>query len=139
MNVEVSAKIENVKYLHKYLVKMPDRADVTMQVVAGENYDETKVFSDGRYISTSEAVWRALCFPVHYQSPPVKRLAVHLEGEEMVLFDQNTAIEEALQKRNATSLVAWLENNASDDEKVVPGRKLLYPDYPTACSLVKGK
>ncbi len=52
LNVEVSAQIENVKYLHKYLVKMPDRAEVAMQL-AEQDLDETRVFLDGRYISTS--------------------------------------------------------------------------------------
>jgi hypothetical protein len=54
LNVEVSAQIENVKYLHKYLVKMPDRAEVAMQLAEGQDLDETKVFLDGRYISTSQ-------------------------------------------------------------------------------------
>ncbi len=74
--MEVSAQIENVKYLHKYLVKMPDRAEVALQLAEGHTIDETKIFLDGRYISTSEAVWRALRFQVHYQKPPVKRLTI---------------------------------------------------------------
>ncbi len=35
MNVEVSVQIENVKYLQKYLVKMPDCAEVAMQLAEG--------------------------------------------------------------------------------------------------------
>jgi hypothetical protein len=66
MNVEVSAQIENDKYLHKYLVKMPDRAEVAMQLADGKDTDETKIFLDFRYISTSEAVCRAMRFTVHY-------------------------------------------------------------------------
>ena len=123
MNVEVSALIENVKYLLKYLVKMHDRAEVTMHLADGEDFDETKVYLDGRYIATSEAVWRALAFKVHYQYPPVKRLAVHLEGEQNVLFDEDVGVEEAVNRFKATTWMAWF--NANKAEKA-EGRHLLY-------------
>jgi hypothetical protein len=133
--VEVSAKIENVKYLHKYLVKMPDRAEVVVQMVDGKDFDETKVFLDGRYISTSEAVWRALRFPVHYQSPPVMRLAVHLEGEQFVMFGEDANVEDIVQQNRLTTLTAWFESNKEDDR----GAHLLYPDYVSQYRFVKGK
>ena len=133
--MEVSAQIENVKYLHKYLVKMPDRAEVAMQLAEGQDIDETKVFMDGRYISTSEAVWRALRFQVHYQNPPVKRLAVHLKGEENVLFEEHGDLEETLQRRQPTTLMAWFDSN----KKCEKGRNLLYPDYVTEYTFAKGK
>jgi hypothetical protein len=123
MNVEVAAVIENVKYLHKYLVKMPDRAEVTLQLADGEDFDETKVYLDGRYIATSEAVWRALAFKVHYQSPPVVRLAVHLEGEQSVLFNENGDVEEAVNSPKDTTLMAWFKANAEEEAE---GRHLLY-------------
>ena len=126
MNVEVAAVIENVKYLHKYLVKMPDRAEVTLQLADGEDFDETKVYLDGRYIATSEAVWRALAFKVHYQSPPVKRLAVHLEGEQNVLFDEHGEVEDIVARLKPTTLMAWFTANAKEDAQ---GHHLLYQDF----------
>ncbi len=135
MNVEVSAQIENVKYLHKYLVKMPDRAEVAMQLADGQDMDETKTFLDGRYISTSEAVWRALRFAVHYQNPPVMRLAVHLKGEESVLFEEHGDLEEVLQRKQPTTLQAWFNSNRNDKR----GEHLLYPDYVTEYPFAKGQ
>jgi hypothetical protein len=133
--VEVSAKIENVKYLHKYLVKMPDRAEVVVQMAEGEDFDETKVYLDGRYISTSEAVWRALRFHVHYQSPPVMRLAVHLEGEQFVMFGEDADVVDMLMQSKPTTLTAWFESNKEDER----GAHLLYPDYVSEYRYVKGK
>ena len=46
VNVEVSALLENVKYLHKYLVKMPDRAEVVMQLLDGQDVDEITMFME---------------------------------------------------------------------------------------------
>ena len=135
MNVEVAAVIENVKYLHKYLVKMPDRAEVTMQLADGEDFDETKVYLDGRYIATSEAVWRALAFKVHYQSPPVKRLAVHLEGEQNVLFDEHVEVEDVVNRQKDTTLSAWFKTNKDEEE----GRHLLYQDFVQEYRFVKNK
>ncbi|XP_053596165.1 uncharacterized protein LOC128668037 [Microplitis demolitor] len=42
--------------------------------------DEVTKYEAGRYISTSEAVWRILSFPIHERFPPVVHLAVHLEN-----------------------------------------------------------
>ena len=139
--MEVSAKIENVKYLHKYLVKMPDRAEVVVQMVDGEDFDETKVYLEGRYISTSEAVWRALRFHVHYQSPPVMRLAVHLEGEQFVMFGENADVVDLLVQPKPTTLTAWFESNKDETEKQAEkrGTHLLYPDYVSEYRFVKGK
>jgi hypothetical protein len=137
LNVEVSAQIENVKYLHKYLVKMPDRAEVAVKLAEGQDMDETKMFLDGRYISTSEAVWRALRFQVHYQKPAVKRLAVHLKGEESVLFEEhgNLDLEDVLQRKQSTTLQAWFESNKAEGL----GKHLLYPDYCSEYTFAKGK
>lgn len=35
-------------------------------------------YKTGHYISSSEAAWRILCFPIHEQFPSVMQLAVHL-------------------------------------------------------------
>ena len=137
LNVEVSAQIENVKYLHKYLVKMPDRAEVVVQMANGEDFDETKVYLDGRYISTSEAVWRALRFNVHYQSPPVMRLAVHLEGEQFVMFAEDADVVDMLVQPKPTTLTAWFESNKDDKDEL--GTHLLYPDYVSQYRFVTGK
>ncbi len=135
MNVEISALIENVKYLHKYLVKMPDRAEVTMELAEGADVDETKIYLDGRYISSSEAIWRGLRFNVHYQNPPVVRLAIHLPGEQFVMLREHEDAEDALSRRKDTTLMAWFESNKK--EKHREERDLLYTDYVTKFRFVK--
>lgn len=137
LNVEVAAMIENVKYLHKYLVKMPDRAEVVMQLADGLDVDETKIYLDGRYISTSEAVWRGLRFNVHYQKPPVVRLAVHLNGEQFVTWQEEDNPELALLRQKPTALTAWFDSNKKPEHAA--GRVLLYADYVTAYRFVKGE
>jgi hypothetical protein len=81
INVEVCGSIYAVKYLHKYIHKGGDRAEVeyspnATDTLDGHNpetpvmaappvdHDEVHQYQEGRYISTSEAVWRAFSFPL---------------------------------------------------------------------------
>ena len=81
INVEVCGSIYAVKYLHKYVHKGGDRAEVeyvpnatealdghdagTSGLPSGpQDHDEVHQYQEGRYISTSEAVWRAFSFPL---------------------------------------------------------------------------
>jgi hypothetical protein len=81
INVEVCGTIYAVKYLHKYIHKGGDRAEVeytpnpTESLDAGaaappqvpvSNDDEIQLYLEGRYISTSEAVWRIFGFSLHH-------------------------------------------------------------------------
>ena len=83
INVEVCSTLHAVKYLHKYISKGGDRAEVELaeyapgeleQLDATERdpptstivKNEIKEYIDGRYISTSEATWRAFAFPLHH-------------------------------------------------------------------------
>jgi len=52
LNVEISARLETVKYLRKYIYKGPNRA--TMEISGGIQ-DEIKAHLDGRFISPTEA------------------------------------------------------------------------------------
>lgn len=47
---------------------------------ANEN-DEIARYQMGRYISSNEAVWRILGFPIHEREPAVIHLAIHLENK----------------------------------------------------------
>ena len=92
INVEVCSSIYAVKYLHKYVHKGGDRAEVEYIPNATEaldghtadasglqpapqDEDEVHQYQEGRYISTSEAVWRAFSFPL-----PPERLPITLFG-----------------------------------------------------------
>lgn len=50
------------------------------------NNDEVTKFQSGRYISSSEGIWRILSFPIHERHPPVIHLNVHLEGGQRMYF-----------------------------------------------------
>ena len=84
INVEVCGTIYAVKYLHKYIHKGGDRTEVEFapnDVEALDSNvegapgaaaapcpqeDEIRTYQEGRYISTSEALWRAPSFPLHH-------------------------------------------------------------------------
>eukprot|EP00798_Chlamydomonas_sp_ICE-L_P011275 gene11275-18907_t len=100
INVEYCASICSVKYLYKYVYKGHDRAEVAFQGADWQpavpppgqahqapqqpRVDEIQQYQDGRYISASEAHWRLMVFPMCDQTPPVSRLALHLENQQQV-------------------------------------------------------
>eukprot|EP00118_Oscarella_pearsei_P008368 m.42686 g.42686 ORF g.42686 m.42686 type:complete len:215 (+) comp33376_c0_seq1:836-1480(+) len=47
--------------------------------------DEIKCFQTARYVSTNEAVWRILAFPIHSHHPPIQHLRIHLENKQSIL------------------------------------------------------
>ena len=49
--------------------------------------DEVEVYKLGRYISSSEAIWRIYDFNIHEHYPAVEPLSVHLPGMQVVFFD----------------------------------------------------
>lgn len=75
-----------MKYLHKYIHKGGDRAETQLsadydgggleQLDAHGGYggppmqprNEITEYLEGRYISTSEAVWRFMCYPLHHNA-----------------------------------------------------------------------
>lgn len=102
INVEVWTSVSAVKYIHKYVYKGHDRAEVEMVRAdaggaadggadgAGQRVvDEIKKYLDGRYVSATEAIWRILNFRLHFESPSVERLPVHAEGGHLVIFPEN--------------------------------------------------
>ena len=99
-NVEICTSITSVKYLFKYVYKGHDRimyqlasANGDQQQQAGNGggewrpYDEIQRYLDARYVTTSEATWRTLGFPMNQLFPRVMRLQLHKPDEQMVIFD----------------------------------------------------
>jgi len=68
----------------KYVNKGSDHASFALE----NEKDEIKTYESGRYISSSEAVWRILEFPIHERFPTVVHLAVHLENRQRVYFNE---------------------------------------------------
>ena len=84
INVEYCNSIKSIKYVCKYVNKGSDMAMVGLQQ---EQNDEIKCYQMARYISSNEAVWRLLKFPIHERFPAVIHLSVHLENGQRVLFN----------------------------------------------------
>jgi hypothetical protein len=137
INVEYCASIRSIKYLNKHVYKGHDRAQAEVvrlqqqqRAQAGEPQpavDETKLYLDGRYVSASEALRRIYAFPMHTQSPSVVRLAVHLPGQERIIFREGQPIADAA-CLNRTTLTSWFDFNRTHPEL---GCTTLYPDFPT--------
>jgi hypothetical protein len=111
INVEVCSTIRAVKYIHKYIYKGSDRATAELQTPE----DEIKRYISGRYIGSSEAVWRLFEFPVHGETPSVKHLPIHLPGGHMVSFDCAAATDHILERidQQRTLLMAFFDYNAA--------------------------
>jgi len=79
--VELCSSVKSIKYITKYINKGSDQATFSL-----DNRNEVEQFQSGRYICSSEAVWRILSFDVHERAPPIIHLAVHLENGQRVFL-----------------------------------------------------
>ncbi|GFX07198.1 uncharacterized protein TNCV_2424031 [Trichonephila clavipes] len=103
INVEFCNSVKSIKYICKYVNKRTDQATFSV-----EDQDEVTRYESGRYISSSEAAWRILCFPVHERFPPVMNLSVHLEIGQRVYFTEDNAIHKIINPQK-TTLMAFFE------------------------------
>ncbi|GFV21990.1 ATP-dependent DNA helicase [Trichonephila clavipes] len=87
--------------------------------------DEINQYQLGRYISSNEAVWRILSFPIHERHPTVVHLAVHLENGQRVYFTADNVRARALVPP-ATTLTAFY-SLCQDD---LFAKTLLYSEVP---------
>ena len=67
-----------------------------------KDFDEIVQYQAGRYISSNEAVWRILSFPIHERSPAVVHLAVHLQNGQRVYFSETNVQQRALNPPDTT-------------------------------------
>ncbi|GFR22046.1 helitron_like_N domain-containing protein [Trichonephila clavata] len=87
--------------------------------------NEVYEFEMGRYISSNEAVWRILSFPINERHPIVINLSVHLENGQGVYFTEGNAAERA-QFAPGTTLTAFLQLCKEDEF----ARTLFYHQVP---------
>ena len=90
INVEYCNSVKSIKYICKYINK---GSDMAVFGVANPNAssDEVTEYQMGRYISSNEAVWHILSFPIHARHPTVVHLSVHLENGQRVYFTTESA------------------------------------------------
>ena len=86
--------------------------------------NEIESFIDARYIRCTEAYWNLAHFPMKELYPPVKKLALHLEKQQTVLFRDDGDLEEALKNQEKTMLTEFFVLNQQDSE----ANQYLYPD-----------
>ena len=138
LNVEVCSSISAVKYIYKYCYKGFDSVSlkVSERPLGGAggpesarvvDYDEIQSYVDGRYLSSIEAAWRLMGFPMQARSHAVERLPLHLPNMQNVVFN-NEEEKKALEKsiRQGTRLTNYFRLCSTDPE----ARKILYKDIP---------
>ena len=123
INVEYCNSIKSIKYVTKYVNKGSDMAVFGLQDPDRNN--EVNKYQTGRYVSSSEAVWRIFNFPIHERYPAVEHLAVHLENGQRVYFTPETALQQAAVPPG-TTLTAFFTLCQTDDF----ARTLLYNELP---------
>ena len=57
--------------------------------------DEILDYQNARYVSSNEAAWRILEFPIYERDPPVQQLSVHLENGQRIYFTEDNALDQA--------------------------------------------
>ncbi|GFW18545.1 ATP-dependent DNA helicase [Trichonephila clavipes] len=124
INVEYCNSVKSIKYICKYINKGSDMAVFGVGNVAAP-LDEINQYQLGRYISSNEAVWRILSFPIHERHPTVIHLAVHLENGQRVYFTADNVRARALVPP-ATTLTAFY-SLCQDD---IFAKTLLYSEVP---------
>ncbi|XP_073826793.1 uncharacterized protein [Musca autumnalis] len=122
INVECCNSVKSIKYICKYVNKGSDMAVFSLQ----NPNDEISHYQMARYISSNEAVWRILGFPIHQRYPTVVHLSVHLENGQRVYFNEANARERAVTPP-ATTLTAFFELCANDPF----AKTLLYSQVPS--------
>jgi hypothetical protein len=101
--------------------------------------DEVKQYLDARYVAQCEAFWRTMAYEMHYVSPAVYRLDIHLPGMQNVTWNEDSAetMNEIAERGAAkdTTLTAWFKANAEYEE----ARNVYYQDFPTQFVFSKPK
>jgi hypothetical protein len=124
INVESCQSVQSIKYICKYVNKGSDQAVFGLQK-SGTNLDEVETYQMGRYISSNEAVWRILSFPIHDRSPAVVHLSVHLENGQRLYFKPDN-LQQQLLEPPTTTLTAFFELCQNDPF----AKTILYCDAP---------
>jgi hypothetical protein len=124
INVEYCNSVKSIKYICKYVNKGTDQAVFGVEADRTA-LDEIHRYLMGRYISSNEAVWRILDFPIHERHPTVVHLAVHLENGQRVYFTEETLHQRVLEPPRTTLTAFFLLCQKDDFAKT-----LLYCDVP---------
>ncbi|XP_076032434.1 uncharacterized protein LOC143020158 [Oratosquilla oratoria] len=110
VNVECSNSIKAIAYVTKYVNKGADKILFTKTSGENEVVNEVKNYQEARYVNSNEATWKIFKFDIHRSFPPVLMLDLHLEGENMVFFNERMTDEQVTQKTEKdTRLTAFFQ------------------------------
>ncbi|GFT56588.1 ATP-dependent DNA helicase [Trichonephila clavipes] len=123
---EYFVPIKSIKYVCKYSNKGSDIAVFDVTSSDGNTCNEVYQYEIGRHISSNEAVWSILNFPIHECYPTVIHLIVHLENGQRVHFTEGNAAERA-RFAPETTFIAYFNICNVDDF----ARTLFYHQIPS--------
>lgn len=125
INVEYCNSLRSIKYICKYITKGSDQTAFGFE----NDNDEVKLNENGRYISSSEAVWRIQAFPIQERFPTDFHLSVHLENGQCVYLNPNDSsrLTDMINNPPKTTLLAFFDLCKTDDF----AKTLLYVDVPS--------
>ena len=118
--------IKSIKHVLKYVHKGCDQAVFTLQSNHVSQVDEISDYQNVRHVSSNEAAWRILEFPIRERDPPVQQLAVHLENGQRVYFTEDTARDQTSRDPPKTTLTEFFALCRVDNI----AKTLLYVDVP---------
>ena len=126
INVEFVGSFLSIRYIYKYIHKGVDVSTIALKSgEKGNENDEIGKYINARTIDPYDAHWRMMEYPIQDRFPAVMNLAIHLDGQQNVVFRDGHA-EEALEKVRDTTLTAYFKLNQSDAD----ARKLKYREIP---------
>ena len=131
INTEVCTTTSSVKYLYKYILKGSDKVTVEVKKCDDKTgktvvKDEIEAYAQGRYYDSTQSCHRIFGFQMCHRFPPVKKLPLHLEEEQIVLYNDDDNFAEVLDKFSKTELTEYFTLNQNDPR----ANDLLYVDIP---------
>ena len=128
INIELCTSVSGVKYLLNYVHKGSDMTCARTEV-DGEERNEIEEYRSLRSIGSSEASWHFFGFYIALNYPAVKPLRIHLEDQQMVVFDEGSE-EMAAQCPRETELMAFFKYNKMMVDQGSTEEFLRYVDFP---------
>ena len=128
VNVEIITHAYTcIRYVIKYVTKGSDQVMFTVAADGEEVVDEIATYQQSRYLSSMEAAWRLLSYPVHEHIPAVEALPVHLyDADQPVQFHADDQLQQVVERQEETKLTAFFKLCAEDEFAAT----LLYHSVP---------